>query len=179
MTEPRPVLLGLDPAPSNLGWATVHADTGQPLATGRVTIPTTGPVTRHIYQAIREVVAQVWPDNIEYWQREEPKSRFPKAIKAHGYVCALVDHACDTAPGIRHATCLAILDGRPHGLEPWEWRRLIGLPGNVPKHEVMAWACGNATPHGLLIRSQDAADALAIARAAWLQLQDRQEDQSV
>lgn len=47
-----------------------------------------------------------------------------------------------------------------HPLEPAEWRRLVGLPGNAPKHEVMQFAL--RTDNGL---TQDEADAILMARA--------------
>lgn len=172
-----PVLLGLDPSPSNIGWATVHADTGTPIATGRVEVTTTGWIHRHIHHAIRLIVADVWPDSINAWTREEPMSRFPQQVKGHGYVAACVDAACDHAYGISHATNLAVVDDRPCGLKPGEWRRLIDLPGNAPKDAVLRWARASALPHGLLVETQDEADALAIATAAWRQLQDRDDQE--
>lgn len=53
-------------------------------------------------------------------------------------------------------------------LAPSQWRKLNGLPGNAPKHEVLQYAL--RTDNGL---TQDEADAILIARATLALLDTR------
>lgn len=167
-----PLLLGLDVSKLRLGWAVIHLDTGAPVAAGceQLDVKGGGWLHEQTSQAVRDLGVKILNipghvcSEVEVACREEPITRFPKVAKEHGAVCALVD--AEVRRRWPHAPYWTLM--------PSEWRRRAGLPGNATKDRVVR------TAHWLALQadwgeaacdqlsaSQDACDALLVARAAW------------
>jgi Holliday junction resolvasome RuvABC endonuclease subunit len=142
-------LLGLDPSPLRLGWALARLEDGTPVACGRVSL-SEPPGVRAALAAV-EAVAR--------WSRGEVALVYVEA-PWHGHSRAGVIRAAETSGQVIQAASRRGPHAPIEWLQPAEWRRLAGLPGNASKDAVMV----KAKELGWDPRAnQDAADAALIA----------------
>lgn len=165
-------LVGLDPSKSRLGWAIVIdvATDCTLIAHGceRLDRKGGGWLEHQVREALATVATRAYLIGPGYdvtrWVREEPITRHPRTAKDHGAVCHAVDAGCRRLwPWASFWT-----------LMPAEWRKLVGMSGHAPKEAVREWAVAWCWELGIEEpATQDAADAIVIGRAAWVQLATR------
>ena len=163
------MILGLDPAKRNLGWALLDDVTGLPIAagTGDLDVKDGGWMQTQVSRVFDEISvrARVLRRDVVALAMEDPFAASMSNAKAYGAVMAL---------------CQAEFHGRFGDMPfrvylPKVWRVAAGLPGNASKLAVMDAAYNLAAdPWSVerlvaLLDDQDAADALMIARAYWLE----------
>lgn len=162
------LVVGLDPSPLRLGWGAVLLDDGAAVACGmeRLDLPGMGWSDDQAREALRAVDERLGRDGhtvaAVYIEQPAlpPVSGTKSAFNAGRAVQEVLVAARRRWP---HA------DG-PHFLQPSEWRKLAGLPGNAPKGAVMAAALAHIESNPRARNrewdmTQDAADALLVALA--------------
>lgn len=92
----------------------------------------------------------------EYIGIEQPHFGFPKAAYMHGMAVARCEDACRSV--WRHSVL--------RFFQPSEWRRIAGVGGRASKERVKQYVTDE---FGFTPKSQDEADAAAIAVAMWLE----------
>lgn len=148
---PRSLILGLDVSARRIGWAAVSYETGEPIASG-----------------VQHVSA-----NDDLRARRIAFREVARDADARGDVCAVLLEDAHAGPSRRGTVIHALSVGNVEAwaaarwpdvlvdrVTPAAWRSAVGLPSQG-KQPVLDWATD-------LLRfrpSQDAADALGVARA--------------
>ena len=182
-------MLGLDVSPKRMGWGLVDLLTGEPIACGMesLDLPSAGWAHQQAARALGAVTLHQstyeFPTINETAASIESRiGRPPRDVRGEIQAVYIEQPALPPVSGTKSAYSAGRAVQAVHGeverrwpwadiqyLQPGEWRKLAGLPGNASKADVMTTAVDamyRAT--GVLhtnVETQDAADALLIALA--------------
>jgi hypothetical protein len=156
--------LGLDVSPKRLGWALARLEDGAPVACGMesIELPANGWGWQQAHLALGHVDFEAEKRNGEVHYVAIERPALPPKSGTNGAFNAGRAYQ-EAISAVRRRWPWAVVDE----MQPSEWRRLAGLPGNASKTDVLIaaerlgfWDMSAGVPI-----AQDAADAACIALA--------------
>lgn len=181
----RSLVLGLDVSPKRMGWGLVDLETGEPVACGMesLDLPSAGWAHQQAQRALAELPEYIYPDIPDAADDLYGANCWPDPVPVGEIQVVYIEQpALPPVSGTKSAYSAGRAVQAVHGeverrwpwsdiqyLQPGEWRKLAGLPGNASKADVMLAAISTSID---FVPNQDAADALLIAIAGQRRNQD-------